>query len=40
MGISKKRIDEFMLAARVMIENALTDDEVRRALISYGYRRV
>lgn len=37
MGISKKRIDEFMLAARVMIENALTDDEVRRALTGYGY---
>jgi hypothetical protein len=37
MGISKKRIDQFMLAARVMIEDALTDDEVGRALISYGY---
>lgn len=28
-----------MLAARVMIENALADEEVGRALISYGYHK-
>lgn len=37
MAISKNRIPEFMLAAKVMIENASADSVVKTALSRYGF---
>jgi hypothetical protein len=33
----KTSISEYLLDAQVMIENSLSDDEIRRALLNYGY---
>ncbi|MGE5582545.1 MAG: hypothetical protein ACM3X9_08385 [Bacillota bacterium] len=37
MSVSKNRIDEFLLSAQVMIENALSDSGVKTALAGYGF---
>lgn len=37
MSISKNRVDEFLLAAQVMIENSLFDNIVKTALAAYGF---
>lgn len=37
MSVSKNRVDEFLLAAQVMIENALSDDGVKTALAGYSF---
>lgn len=37
MANLKNRIDEFLLAAQVMIENSLADPVVKEALATYGY---
>lgn len=37
MANLKNRIDEFLLAAQVMIENSLADPDVKAALTAYGY---
>ncbi|MGE5605242.1 MAG: hypothetical protein ACM3YE_06065 [Bacteroidota bacterium] len=37
MANLKNRIDEFLLAAQVMIENSLADPDVKAALAAYGY---
>lgn len=37
MANLKNRIDQFLLAAQVMIENAITDPDVKTALAAYGY---
>lgn len=37
MSVSKNRVDEFLLAAQVMIENSLSDDGVKTALADYGF---
>ncbi len=37
MANLKNRIDEFLLAAQVMIENSLSDPDVKAALAAYGY---
>lgn len=37
MANGKNRIDQFLLASQVMIENSLSDSEIRQALAVYGY---
>lgn len=37
MANGKNRIDQFLLSAQVMIENALLDAEIKTALSTYGY---
>lgn len=37
MSVSKNRVDQFLLAAQVMIENSLSDDEIKKALANYGF---
>jgi len=37
MSNGKSPIDEFLLSAQVMIENSLSDPEVKAALAVYGY---
>ncbi len=37
MAHEKTRIDQFLLASRVMIENALQNVDIKQALAAYGY---
>ena len=33
----KKRLDDFLLASQVMIDNAITDQEIKEKLAKFGY---
>jgi hypothetical protein len=37
MNVSKNRVDQFLLTTQVMVENALSDSEVKTALAGYGF---
>ncbi len=37
MANLKKRIDEFLLSAQTMIENAIADNGIKTILASFGY---
>ncbi len=37
MSVSRNKVNDFLMAAKTMIENALSDDAVKTALASYGY---
>jgi hypothetical protein len=33
----KNRLDDFMLSSRIMIENALSDEEIKSSVALFGY---
>ena len=37
MNVSRNKVTDFLMSAKIMIENALSDDAVKTALASYGY---
>ncbi len=37
MSVSRNKVTDFLMAAKIMIENALSDNTVKTALANYGY---
>ncbi len=39
MSVSRNKVNDFLMATKIMIENSLSDNTVKTALASYGYDR-
>jgi SHS2 domain-containing protein len=37
MSVSRNKVNDFLMSAKIMIENALSDNDVKTALAGYGY---